>query len=240
VRRRLERSDSKSIIPPSYITSIITFVTSLLTAARSSTPLAHWPTFRFAHVRLGCPTIYGFHPHSKYPMGIFLLLSGSDTDSSLQDVTVAQSSLGKFIPTIALVTALYGEVIDATKGEIKGILKRGKDVGLFPGGQREMIYCKPGSNVIPIVKHIGFLRVAMEEGSTVTPTFTFGFNNSFTSIGNEFDMWCFEKLGSNLPFWMPTGLWGGSEPRMVVGKEVSVCRFAKRQRIFASPPERCC
>jgi len=38
--RRLERSDSKSIIPPPYITNNLPLVASLLTAAHSSPPLA--------------------------------------------------------------------------------------------------------------------------------------------------------------------------------------------------------
>ena len=186
--------------------------------------------------RVGCPTIYGFHPHSKYPMGVFLLLSlGDDAKiGGLKDVTVAQSSLGKFIPTISFVTSLYGKVIDVTKGEINATLKRGKDVGLFPGGHREMLYCRPWSSTVPIVKHVGFLKLAMDQRASVTPTFTFGFNNSYWSAGNAIDMWCYENLGCSLPFWVPTGLWGGEPARMVVGQEIDSAKFKSVENFAAA------
>jgi hypothetical protein len=168
-------------------------------------------------------------------MGIFLLLSLSEDSKGkgLKDVTVAQSSLGKFIPTIAFVTSLYGKVIDVTKGEINTALKMGRDVGLFPGGHREMLYCRPWSPTVPIVKHVGFLKLAMDQRASVTPTFTFGFNNSYWSLGNKFDTWCYENLGCSLPFWFPTSIWGGEPARMVVGREIDSAKFKSVEEFSA-------
>ena len=96
------------------------------------------------------PTMYGLHPHNKYPLSILPLLA---SDSARFSKTVlAQSSLSKAVPSVGWVNYFSGRVIDVTKGQLlKNLTVAKKSVALFPGGAREMILCEPFQDVIPIV-----------------------------------------------------------------------------------------
>ena len=125
---------------------------------------------------------------------------------------MAQSSIGKFVPTVGYTTMLAGRVIDATLKEITKSLKEGKHVGIIPGGAREMTLCSPGEAVISLVPHTGFLRVVWEEfqqgegscSSSVVPAFVFGMHDSYWTPFSGIDRALYEATGLNIPLWLPT------------------------------------
>ena len=81
------------------------------------------------------PCILGIHPHGKYPMSIF---SSFETRPEIfADFVMAQSSLGKYIPSVGWIAMFFGRAIDATKDSISNAIASGKRVGLMPGGARE-------------------------------------------------------------------------------------------------------
>ena len=92
-------------------------------------------------------TIYGFHPHGKYPISIFPLLCRSS-----HRPTVCQSSLGPLVPSVSLISTAYRNASSCSRKNMLRLLREGKSIGLFPGGVKEMILCRPGSNKICIVK----------------------------------------------------------------------------------------
>ena len=150
------------------------------------------------------PCLVALHPHGRYPMNIFpWLASRPDLFGKL---VVAQSSIGKFVPTVGFVTMLC-RVIEVTRKEICRALAQGQHVALFPGGAREMVLCQPFDEVIPLVKRVGFLRIAYAANGPqplVIPCFLFGMHDAFFNPLSGLDALLFKWTGANLPLWLPT------------------------------------
>ncbi|GMI28856.1 hypothetical protein TeGR_g3547, partial [Tetraparma gracilis] len=141
----------------------------------------------------------------------------------LPNLKVAQSSLGKWVPTVGWTTFLAGNVVDVTRASIERELDRSNDIALFPGGAREMIECEPESASIRLVKHSGFLRLARARGTRVVPTFWFGMNDSHVSWIPTWDAWMYKRTGASIPFWVPAadrGIVG------VFGHDIDTSEFA--------------
>uniref|UniRef100_A0A7S4ASW0 diacylglycerol O-acyltransferase n=1 Tax=Pseudo-nitzschia australis TaxID=44445 RepID=A0A7S4ASW0_9STRA len=181
------------------------------------------------------PCILGIHPHGKYPMSIFPTFE-SRPDLFGNNFVMAQSSLGKFIPTVGWTTALCGNVIDATKKQISRALGTGKHVGLMPGGAREMVHCQPFSENIPLVKRTGFLRLAhrlategnptcLQTSCAVVPCFVFGLHDSFTNPLAAIDAKLYKNTGVNIPLWLPTSSKDSFGTHMVIGKGIDPGEF---------------
>lgn len=173
------------------------------------------------------PSIYGFHPHNKYPANIFPLLMSSNFFK--EHIVVAQSSLGKFIPSVSYIAYAFGCICDVTKKEISSILrKQTKSVGLFPGGHREMVLLRPDTLKIPVIQHSGFLKLAKTNGTTVTPTFIFGFTDSYDTLLQKLDTWLYERMSFSLPTFIPTKR--VNEPTvMVVGEPIDLTSFNEHE-----------
>ncbi|GMH56442.1 hypothetical protein TrRE_jg952 [Triparma retinervis] len=170
------------------------------------------------------PRVYGLHPHNKYPMNIFPgILSSTD---KLPNLKVAQSSLGKWVPTVGWTTWFAGNVVDVTKKAIERELLKHNDIALFPGGAREMIVCEPDSDNICMVKHAGFLRLARANGAIVVPTFWFGMNDSHVSIFGKFDSTMYKKTGASIPLWLPNLRYSADSGVIgVVGPDIDTHEF---------------
>ena len=158
----------------------------------------------------------------QYPMDIFLLLSSSinsslssGTKSCLQhtpptpcifeNVVVAQSSQGKFVPSISFLTHLMNKTINASRKDIERALGEGHDVGIFPGGAREMVVCKCNEDRINLVRHGGFLKIARAEGTEVVPTFIFNITDSYNGGcgGGKIERYLYDNWHILVPFWWP-------------------------------------
>ena len=164
------------------------------------------------------PCIMGFHPHGKYPMSLFPAFETRPIQFSETGFVMAQSSLGKFVPTVGFVTALCGRVIDATKKNICAALERKQHVGIIPGGAREMTLCAPGKKEIDLVKHTGFLRLAYAQAKStsqrrgspcVVPCFAFGMQDAYVNPLSSVDEKLYLRTGVNLPLWLPSRNGGG-------------------------------
>lgn len=191
------------------------------------------------------PCILGIHPHGKYPMSLFPAFETRPDLFATSKFVMAQSSLGKYVPTVGWVTMLCGRAIDASRKQISQALASGKHVGLMPGGAREMVLCEPFSETIPLVRHTSFLRLVhnlatdcgvhhtrMTDGdgnapyrccAVVVPCFVFGIYDSFTNPLAQFDAALYRNTGLNLPLWLPAVGRGKSSDRgtcMVVGEAI--------------------
>lgn len=178
--------------------------------------------------------IIGMHPHGKYPANIIpwieeLKHASSKTEkfAPLENMKLAQSSLGKFIPTIAYPTSISG-VIDVTRKSICATLARNESVALFPGGAREMTLCQPYTKQIKLMKRSGFLRLAWnqvhnaEKDLEVLPVFLFGMNDAYFNPLDTLDQLLFNMIGINIPLWLPTTLTDfQSDNVMVIGRALN-------------------
>eukprot|EP00814_Leptocylindrus_danicus_P003599 CAMPEP_0116018366 /NCGR_PEP_ID=MMETSP0321-20121206/8605_1 /TAXON_ID=163516 /ORGANISM="Leptocylindrus danicus var. danicus, Strain B650" /LENGTH=486 /DNA_ID=CAMNT_0003488745 /DNA_START=3059 /DNA_END=4519 /DNA_ORIENTATION=- len=120
--------------------------------------------------------------------------------------------------------------MDASRTELVKGLVRNKKIGIFPGGAREMHECKAKSgDVIRIVQHDGFLRLARATGAAVVPCFIFGMENSYISpfVGIQKELYSYTKL--SFPIWFPSinSMWPrkATSHTMVVGKPINTTKF---------------
>ena len=77
---------------------------------------------------------------------------------------------------------LYMGCIPATKGHIGHMLKKGNSVVIIPGGAKEMVACKKGSQEESwyLNDHKGFIRIAEEHGVPIVPLYIEGEQDLFT------------------------------------------------------------
>ena len=99
--------------------------------------------------------LVGMHSHGHCPLIILpWMASRPDLFSNL---ALAQSSRGKFVPSIGLPTTLSScKTIDVTKKDITTNIQEGHYIALFPGGSRGMIECNPD---ICIIRHSNVIRL---------------------------------------------------------------------------------
>jgi len=53
---------------------------------------------------------------------------------------------------------------------------------VVPGGARESLDWKPGTNVLTLLKRKGFVRVCLETGTPLVPVFSFGENDIYENV----------------------------------------------------------
>ena len=152
------------------------------------------------------PCIIALHPHGRYPMNLFPWFAKHF--DVFDKVSVAQSSLGKFVPTVGYVT-MCCQVIDVARHAIiRELAQKGRHVALFPGGAREMVHAnKSPNNAIVLVRHSGFLRLAHAfDGSrpAVIPCFLFDERDAYFNPLAHADAILFKATGVNIPCWWPS------------------------------------
>jgi len=144
--------------------------------------------------------VIAMHPHGLLPIGA--ILSGLTTaGGGLQGVTasgaelqepaepgellhqrwfrhmrlraaVASGACGLFPGFYEMFTKLGA--FECTKPFMREVLRSGRDVAVFPGGAQESAYAIPGRYICSILKHKGFVRLAIEERRNILPMWTFG------------------------------------------------------------------
>ena len=68
----------------------------------------------------------------------------------------------------------------ASRSSIAQILKSGKSVALVPGGVRETHHMEPGKEVLFLKQRMGFVRLAIQQGSPLLPVFAFNQTQTYT------------------------------------------------------------
>jgi len=175
--------------------------------------------------------IFAFHPHGRCPIDIYAYLTSSEETST---ITMTGSSIGRYIPSVALPMALYSNNIDATKVDMTKALQRKKQIGLFPGGAREMHECYPGSENITIVQHNGFLRLARVTNADVVPCFLFGMNDSHDTVFKKLQSIIYLHTKVSLPLWVPSFFRKQVLPNntLVLGRKISPAKFASDEEFI--------
>jgi len=177
------------------------------------------------------PAVYAFHPHGRCPLDIYAYLASSE-DTNF--ILMAGSSIGRYLPSIALPMCLYSTTIDATKSDMTRALQRNKQIGLFPGGAREMHECNPGSGIITIIQHDGFLRLARATNSDVVPCFIFGMNDIYDTPLKTLQKSLYLGTKISIPFWFPSLRMRqcDSSNTLVLGKKISPARFKSDEELI--------
>lgn len=155
--------------------------------------------------------IFGFHPHGALAFSRGLVSFATDVHwekafPGIERRDLAASVCFK-IPFIReLWLASY--CVDARKKTALKVLKKKLSIGVYPGGMAEQIRFRQGHHEIYILKRKGFVKLALQTGTPLVPTYFFGEADMFThhQFMIKARMWLVKKFGMCIP--LVTGSFG--------------------------------
>ncbi|KAJ3284869.1 Diacylglycerol O-acyltransferase 2 [Rhizoclosmatium sp. JEL0117] len=132
--------------------------------------------------------VFGCHPHGVIG-GTHFLTFATDAlgiDQLFPDIDVHTTTLASnfSIPLVKDLFLALG-IISADKEALHHVLARGGSVMLVVGGAAEALLVKPGTNRLILRKRFGFIKIALQSGSSLVPVFSFGENNMWDQVHNE-------------------------------------------------------
>ena len=122
--------------------------------------------------------MFAAHPHGVIPLGICLHIGTNATDIDkifphiqFRGVAVSACYIIPFYRDFCL--ALGGT--DCRNSTIRSVLRHGCSPVVVPGGAKESLLTRNRGNTI-LVRHKGFIRIAIQEGISIVPMYSFGEN----------------------------------------------------------------
>lgn len=178
------------------------------------------------------PAIISIHPHGLIPFGSIINLTLDNKrlelcDKNLpilKDKTIAGgASFNYFFPIIREFYLLLGAV-DCSKPILDKFLKKGNGISVFLGGARESGYSGKGSTKVVVNNRWGIFKMALENGISIIPVYTFNENNLFKSLISE--NMVLEFFHKKTGLWIPFGtiLFNKLKYVTVIGEEIKVKR----------------
>ena len=176
----------------------------------------------------GRPILFGFHPHGIYP---FTCVYGTLHSMWKEKIGVR--------PSVHAASVLFGPPLlremcmwiggrDVSRQSLDQQLRNGDAAMLVPGGQAEMRMSHSSSKIMTLVsKHKGFVRLALRNGATLVPVFSFGEHLLMDNVRlPAIQTWFIRKLGFGYPHF-PYGRLFLPIPRrehvsLVVGRPIPV------------------
>ena len=134
--------------------------------------------------------IVTIHPHGFLPVGtmVNLLTYHTNTQSEVLNGVILRPLAASFVFYIPVYRdwCLSGGVIDAARYNARNALDNGLSIALVPGGASEALLAGSPHNTLVLRRRRGFIRLALETGSTLVPTFSFGENDCYRQLATVF------------------------------------------------------
>ena len=179
---------------------------------------------REAYERNGC--MFAIHSHGTVPLSVWALWH--QRSDIFDKVCLFFGSQVALIPGYRLWAGARGGCMTITKKNLIRVMKTRQNVGLYPGGIKEMMGCEPfHKNIKLSIKHKGFIRIALQEGFDLCPILAMHENDMYNNPMRDFQFWCYKKfkVPAGLPyytnrFYLPVS---NQKPlRVVLGKRIKV------------------
>ncbi|KAJ7514989.1 hypothetical protein O6H91_23G067600 [Diphasiastrum complanatum] len=148
--------------------------------------------------------VFAGEPHTIFPLGIISLLENSNM-FCVKNIRILVGSTVSRSPIMRQIWTWMGA--DSVSREVfRKLLNRGTSVIVIPGGVQECLHMRPGCEVAFLKKRFGFVRIAIQEGSPVVPTFIFNQTKIYSYIKLGYGEWYnkFSRKVGLAPLWM----WG--------------------------------
>lgn len=182
------------------------------------------------------PVIISIHPHGLIPFGsiINLTLDNKRFEVSEKNLPIMNdriiaggASFNYFFPIIREFYLLLGAV-DCSRPILDKFLKQENAITVFLGGARESGYSGEGSTKLVVNNRWGIFKMALENGISIIPIYTFNENNLFKSLISENRV--LEFFHKKTGLWIPFGriLFNKLKYVTVIGEEIKV---EKKNRI---------
>lgn len=131
--------------------------------------------------------LFCYHPHAIHAFGAIATFGGESNGLSSYlpglQFHLQTLSINFFIPFWREMCMLAG-LGDASSACIRATLRSGpgKCVALVIGGAEESILARPRTNDLVLKKRKGFVKMALETGSSLVPVYGFGETNNYESL----------------------------------------------------------
>jgi len=161
--------------------------------------------------------IFGAHPHGIIGMSVwanfFNDYSGFQElfpGVSLRIGTLATNFKLPFTREYYLALGL----VDVNRSTILSLLSKHHSVMIIVGGAAESLYARPGSAELVLQSRKGFVKIALQTGSSLVPVYSFGENDLYDQLPNpegsvvrKIQEWQKNTLGWTTPFFNGRGVW---------------------------------
>lgn len=171
------------------------------------------------------PTIVCVHPHGIFPLGWGMLT----TRPEMADVYFCFSSALYASPFFLIFSKLIGRPQPADKATFTKLMKERKTMALIPGGFEEATLTYDKADRVYIKSRQGFVKYALQNGYSLSPTYAFGENKCFKNVQGawKFRLWL-NSLGfpAIVPYSFPPPLPYDDSLHVVVGKPLQLPTIA--------------
>ncbi|NWZ27196.1 MOGT2 acyltransferase, partial [Asarcornis scutulata] len=163
--------------------------------------------------------LMGFHPHGVLAVGAFLnfCTEASGFSTLFPGITPHLMMLSMWFRVPFLRDYLMaGGLVSSDKESASHVLQRpggGNLLTIIVGGAQEALDARPGSYTLLLKNRKGFVRVAIEQGTPLVPTFSFGENDLFEQVSNPKGSWLRrlqhrlqQVMGVSLPLFHARGI----------------------------------
>ncbi len=118
--------------------------------------------------------IFALSPHGILILSRCLTYGGLFEKMFPGIVTRTLGATAMFLVPLCREICLWCGAVDASKKTAVSILKKGWSLLIYPGGSREIFLTDSNSSDTALIKRSGFVRLAMENGCDIVPSFVFG------------------------------------------------------------------
>lgn len=153
--------------------------------------------------------LFGYHPHGILAMGAFANFATEATGFSktfpgLQTHLV--TLVGQFMYPLRRELIMATGAIDSSRESIDYVIshpEKGKVAVIVVGGASEVLNARPGQYNILMSRRKGFIRMALERGVDLVPVYSFGENDVWHQVDNDwyhrFENFLKKVMGYPLP-----------------------------------------
>jgi hypothetical protein len=127
---------------------------------------------------LHSPYMVAIAPHGIFPFGSAMTLVGDISENIFDNLRPVTIQAAMHVPFVSTLLRSTGAIM-AGKESLKTALKCNQNIMIVPGGMAEMFYAGLGTEVALLENRKNFIKLAMESGATVVPTFVFGNSSTF-------------------------------------------------------------
>jgi len=151
--------------------------------------------------------MFALAPHGTLPTSVVAVWY--QFEKVFSDVCVFFGSQIDLCPGYRFFFGMRGGFLPIEKKRLVEVMKTRQNVALVPGGVSEMLHCVPHGKTVNIsIKHKGFIRLAIQHGYDVVPTFLFHANDQYNNPWGSLQHWTYKVTGIPVGVPLYTNQWG--------------------------------
>eukprot|EP00586_Coscinodiscus_wailesii_P012624 CAMPEP_0172514380 /NCGR_PEP_ID=MMETSP1066-20121228/259710_1 /TAXON_ID=671091 /ORGANISM="Coscinodiscus wailesii, Strain CCMP2513" /LENGTH=850 /DNA_ID=CAMNT_0013295025 /DNA_START=29 /DNA_END=2581 /DNA_ORIENTATION=+ len=144
--------------------------------------------------------MFAILPHGTLPTSVFAVFY--QFADIFENVCLFFGSQVSLVPGYRFFMGMRGGCQPVERKRLVKVMRTGQNVSLVPGGVHEMLKCTPHQKTYNVsIKHKGFVRLAIQEGYDLVPTFFFHANDQFNNPMLNLQLWTYRA--TKIPIGVP-------------------------------------